>query len=453
VAVGLLASIGIGLAAWCWLTPMVQMVSQLPFAESPQVLAARARDIAASLGYTAPSVDTASGFREQTGYVSYVDREMSGSAAEKRQRWSRLLADAPSPIAFWYREAEAPIVPVRPIGIITHLDSPVATPGMLAMDLGLDGRLLRFSASSAQPQAQLPPNWSRYFEAARLDMAQFQPTAPATDHAGGVAWTGIYPGAGEFPVRIEATASAQTTSFAILFPWNEAGASELSPILPAISLTTLPWLGILVAVVVIARRNWIAGRVDRSGAWQIAVLICVTLFLGIHLITWDMANLFRYLLEFGLYVCVAFGVQTATFYLALEPWGRRYWPETLVTWSRVVAGRWNDPLVGRDVLIALLGAVLLSCVHRVLYLWITSTGGAPAGIAFNPNPDGIGAGGFGFTLVNLMGARQSSGAMLLALIVGLSNSLSAVFCRFPLPGSVTEASSVGSRRNRLREHR
>jgi hypothetical protein len=29
---------------------------------------------------------------------------------------------------------------------------------------------------------------------------------------------------------------------------------------------------------------------------------------------------------------------------------RRRWPATLVSWSRLLAGRFRDPLVGRDVL-------------------------------------------------------------------------------------------------------
>jgi hypothetical protein len=41
---------------------------------------------------------------------------------------------------------------------------------------------------------------------------------------------------------------------------------------------------------------------------------------------------------------------TGVFYLALEPHVRRRWPTVLVAWSRVLSGRWRDPLVGRDVL-------------------------------------------------------------------------------------------------------
>ena len=38
-------------------------------------------------------------------------------------------------------------------------------------------------------------------------------------------------------------------------------------------------------------------------------------------------------------------------YIAVEPFFRRRWPHILVSWTRVLAGDWRDPLVGRDVLI------------------------------------------------------------------------------------------------------
>jgi hypothetical protein len=39
-----------------------------------------------------------------------------------------------------------------------------------------------------------------------------------------------------------------------------------------------------------------------------------------------------------------------TAYLALEPLVRSTWPGRIVGWSRLLTGRWNDPLVGRDIL-------------------------------------------------------------------------------------------------------
>ena len=41
-------------------------------------------------------------------------------------------------------------------------------------------------------------------------------------------------------------------------------------------------------------------------------------------------------------------------YLALEPYVRRFWPHTIISWTRLLGGAVQDPLVGRD---ALVGAV------------------------------------------------------------------------------------------------
>jgi hypothetical protein len=42
---------------------------------------------------------------------------------------------------------------------------------------------------------------------------------------------------------------------------------------------------------------------------------------------------------------------------------RRYWPQNLVTWARLLAGKWRDPLVGRDVLFG----ILLGLVYLLLF--------------------------------------------------------------------------------------
>jgi hypothetical protein len=39
------------------------------------------------------------------------------------------------------------------------------------------------------------------------------------------------------------------------------------------------------------------------------------------------------------------------FYIALEPYVRRFWPQLLIGWTRLISGHMRDPLVGRDVLV------------------------------------------------------------------------------------------------------
>jgi len=50
-------------------------------------------------------------------------------------------------------------------------------------------------------------------------------------------------------------------------------------------------------------------------------------------------------------------------YVALEPYVRRFWPDSLLGWSRLMAGHVHDPRVGRDVLIGALFGVALSAVE------------------------------------------------------------------------------------------
>ena len=47
---------------------------------------------------------------------------------------------------------------------------------------------------------------------------------------------------------------------------------------------------------------------------------------------------------------VFYGVFFWAIYLALEPFVRRHWPQTLVSWTTLLSGRVRDPVVGRDVL-------------------------------------------------------------------------------------------------------
>ena len=42
------------------------------------------------------------------------------------------------------------------------------------------------------------------------------------------------------------------------------------------------------------------------------------------------------------------------FYLALEPYIRRTWPELLVSWARILSGEFTDPIVGRDLFLGIL---------------------------------------------------------------------------------------------------
>ena len=52
-----------------------------------------------------------------------------------------------------------------------------------------------------------------------------------------------------------------------------------------------------------------------------------------------------------------------TVYLALEPFVRRYWPQTLISWTRILSGRMQDGAVGRDVLVG----SAVACFWRIMF--------------------------------------------------------------------------------------
>jgi hypothetical protein len=124
-----------------------------------------------------------------------------------------------------------------------------------------------------------------------------------------------------------------------------------------------------------------------------------------------------FLLEMALFACRAhfatFGdtigltiiaVSTALFlsgamwvlYMAIEPWVRRQWPKSIVSWTRLLAGNWRDPVVGRDILLGVALGVIWILVFQIRYIPIMHMGGVPA----------MGATDF------MVGARMSLGAWL-----------------------------------------
>jgi hypothetical protein len=46
------------------------------------------------------------------------------------------------------------------------------------------------------------------------------------------------------------------------------------------------------------------------------------------------------------------------FYVALEPYVRRFWPQLLIGWTRLLSGRFRDPVVGRDVLVGVAAGMI-----------------------------------------------------------------------------------------------
>jgi serine/threonine-protein kinase len=114
-----------------------------------------------------------------------------------------------------------------------------------------------------------------------------------------------------------------------------------------------------VAAALIARHNLRKGRGDRRGAIQLASFVTLAA-VGVWVLDArhyadPSLEMTRFFVSQPLWAAGLLWV----LYLALEPYARRFWPATLVSWSRLMARQWRDPIVGRDILFgAALGALV-----------------------------------------------------------------------------------------------
>jgi serine/threonine-protein kinase len=197
------------------------------------------------------------------------------------------------------------------------------------------------------------------------------------------AWTGTLPARPDLPVRIEAASAAgKPVSLRVLGPWSrpaDTGAPETGFWGRAARvLNAIVYVAVLVIAGLVALRNVRRGRGDRRGALRLA------LYLGAARMLWFLgAHHVASAEELGLFVAhFSYAMQRVglayVFYLAVEPYARRLWPGMLVSWVRVLEGRFRDPLVGRDLLLGSAAGALWVCVER-LQAWLPGVlGGAPA---------------------------------------------------------------------------
>jgi serine/threonine-protein kinase len=141
--------------------------------------------------------------------------------------------------------------------------------------------------------------------------------------------------------------------------------------------------GAVVGAAFLARRNFKQGRSDRKGALRLAMAVIVAMQVGwiivdVQLRTLEIGTLFSEIVlgrAMGHALLHAMLVWLA--YMALEPYVRRLWPESLVSWTRVLLGRFRDPLVGRDLLVGMALWTAWLCLIGLLDQGIRKWAGVP----------------------------------------------------------------------------
>jgi len=113
------------------------------------------------------------------------------------------------------------------------------------------------------------------------------------------------------------------------------------------------------------RNNLKVGRGDRRGASRLAMFVFLLSaaggLIGAHHVPvlGDEIDIFFLTVAYS----ITFAALTWLLYIALEPHIRRRWPKLIISWSRLMAGNFRDPMVGRDLLIGgLLGLLHGACI-------------------------------------------------------------------------------------------
>lgn len=386
------ALILVGLLASTLLMRRAALIPQVPLDKPLAALDDRAQTILNDLGYKTKGMYHASNFDIYERLLwTFAKHDPSPD------RWQRVTRDRPTPIDYWYRQCVIPLIPSNPMGEVTMWDPPHAVAGMQAVRLDSKGRLRELTvvteprnvnespgaASWMSPRADALPTEPvdgvaqsdvYMFKAAGLEIDAFTPVPPARVPPMFVgqrrAWTGVYPENTDEPIRVEiGTLGSHVVTFRIIeTKLAEASSWDIPSLSPEGEVGRT--LIIVAEVIVLVGGAWLAWRNmhehkgDIVGANKVAGLVAGLLFVSDMLLRRHAPSLVveSPMIRDSLQSALSRGVVAWVGYLALEPLVRRFWPHTLVGWSRALAGNLRDPIMGRGTLVGLSAGVACALV-------------------------------------------------------------------------------------------
>ncbi len=351
----------------------VMMINRVPPAKSPAALQDRAEEALHRLGYGDGVVGRASGMGVSMDFARYVD-----STTQAPDRWNLLRGGRPETFLLWHRTSPRTLVPWGSENQVHGTNPPLGIAGMTLVVVDGSGRLSEFLAV---PQPLVADNvarvmdWSVLFSAAGLDIAAYKPVEPGwvppvfADERR--AWEGPLPEHPGQTFRVEAGAMrGRPVFFSLTGPWSRsARASQPLPqtgfslFLAQVSGLVMP--GLMLAAALLAWHNVRAGRGDRRGASRAVAILFVLEIAG-----WLLGS--QHTGVIGQDVQRLFGaVARALFdsallwltYLGLEPYIRRFSPDSLIGWTRLIDGRWRDPQVASDTLVGICAGLAMTVLY------------------------------------------------------------------------------------------
>ncbi|MCU1265403.1 MAG: serine/threonine protein kinase [Acidobacteria bacterium] len=400
VATVLFASFILAVGLGAWLSKYTQLYRLTPLDKPPEVLQERARQIISRAGYDATSGDSSYGMLLNVDYLHDVMRRDRNSS-----RWEKMKTDPAAGYRYWFRQSPRPLVPND--GMFVEFDDPSQDlSGMTGVYLDMAGRLHYFIGAPAQrdgpgvePQKdERPFDWSGFFNEAGLNQTQFRSVAstwvPLHAYDTRAAWDGIDPAHPDYAIHVEAaTMQGRPVYFETIYPWDHPARQQEADVVASwravVSISIAVVILSLVGGALLAVRNLRLGLGDRRGAFRLASIYFALRMLAMI----DAHHVSTISDEFQIFIR---NLQAALFgaaflwllYIALEPFVRRYWPKGIISWSRLLAGDWRDPLVGRDVLtgalLGVIGARVFQLGTLVQMKLASPTGGLPLTSFYSP---------------------------------------------------------------------
>jgi serine/threonine-protein kinase len=347
--VGLLAlALVVALADRTFFWPQAGLV------KSSEVLADRAVQIINRLGYDPIGKEHAQGFAIDPAYLQRAGQNSQAAY-------------------FWYRVGDEQRVLPALLGEPPAAEALPLLPDSLYLRLNGEGQLRELTAPSggllADSRDHPMEDWSKIFELAGLNLNDFQSVASGrhppmyADHL--AAWKSRLDARKPCIVARGATLAGRVVFFQVGPTVEEVDICGAAGIRPSLWRTpfrrlVLNLLAVFVACI-LAWHNLLSGRGDYRGARRLALFI-----VALGLCDWLLGEKHSAVLSdevASLYVWIARTILTATIawlcYFAVEPYVRKFWPQMMITWSRVLEGRFRDPLLGRDILIGGTCGILL----------------------------------------------------------------------------------------------
>lgn len=408
------------------LNTKVKLFASQKMEYAPLTLADKARDALKQLGHNNRGVDSAFGIEEIR-----VETPEGQSPVRPTMR-------------FWYRESDRPFAPGAG-GTISRLDPPPAASGERDVLMDLKGNVIEVTApiatgsltsASASPATLPEPELLRVVKLTdaapdklrAIDSADFVPASFSTGRYSYEAQkASTNRGSASSPVRVDvATVGNAVTYLSVrdgTAPLVAPEAKKLDAagdsnwiVAATVGLVLLAVHGVLIWMAVWSLRQ---GKADRKGATRLAIVT-----FAIQSLVWLSRAHFSSdpetvpdtvipALSFAAWLSVIVWM----LYVGLEPIIRKRWPMSLVSWSRLLAGQWRDPRVGRDLLIGVLAGTVWILAVQGLALW-QSTPAAPASLPINE--------------LTLLGPMPALSVVLSSLVAAILLTLSLTFlCTLP----------------------